>query len=62
MWEAEIGRIVVLGQPRQKKFVRPHLNGIKVVCFCYLSDGRKHKIGSSWSRPAWAKSEILSAN
>jgi hypothetical protein len=28
--EAEIRRITALGQPRQKKFVRPHLNGKKL--------------------------------
>jgi hypothetical protein len=27
--EAEIGRIMVPDQPRQKKFMRPHFNGKK---------------------------------
>jgi hypothetical protein len=51
---------MVPSQPRQKKFVRPHLNGIKldVVMHTYQpSKGKKHKIGGSWSRLAWTKSE-----
>jgi hypothetical protein len=44
-WEAEIERIVVAGQPRQKNFVRPHLSGKNAVCACHPRDGGKLKIG-----------------
>jgi hypothetical protein len=40
-WKAEIRRIMVLGQPGQKKFARPHLNGKNlgvVVQTCHPSD------------------------
>jgi hypothetical protein len=44
-------------------FMRPHLNrkqlGV-VACGCHPSDGRELKIGGSWSRLAWTKSETLS--
>jgi hypothetical protein len=46
-WETEIRRIKVPGNPRQRKFMRPHLNGKKmrmVVHNCYSSHNRKHKI------------------
>jgi hypothetical protein len=42
-WEAEMGRIAVLGQPGQKNFARVHLNRNKlsmVVRACHLSYGR----------------------
>jgi hypothetical protein len=42
-----------------KKVVRPHLKRKKldmVVRTCHPSNHRKHKIGGSWSRLAWAKS------
>jgi hypothetical protein len=61
-WVIEIGRIMVLGQPRQKKFARPHLNEKKLgmtVCTCHSSHG-KPKIRGLWSSQAWAKSETLS--
>jgi hypothetical protein len=46
-WEAEIGRIVVLDQPGQKKFPRPPYKPIKklgmMVHACNPSQDRKHK-------------------
>jgi hypothetical protein len=42
----------------KKKFARPHLNGKELgvmVHACRPSDGKKHKIGESRSRLAWAK-------
>jgi hypothetical protein len=61
--ETDIGRIVFLGQPRQKKFLRLHLSGKKlemVVHICHLSDSEKLKIERSQYRPIWAKEETLS--
>jgi hypothetical protein len=55
MWKGEIGRILVPGQPQQKQFARPYLDGKKpeiVVCACHPSNGKKHKIGGLWSRLA----------
>jgi hypothetical protein len=58
-WETQIGGMVVPGQPKQKKFMRhPHLFRKKlgmVVHACHPSYCGKHKLGGSWSRPAWAK-------
>jgi hypothetical protein len=47
VWEAEIGRIAVPGQPWQK-FVRPHLNGKKLTMVAriyYPKDSRNCKTG-----------------
>jgi hypothetical protein len=56
IWEAEIWRIAVLGQPWRKKFVRLHLNravlrgefgwimGV-MWCACHHSNRRKLEIG-----------------
>jgi hypothetical protein len=65
VWEAEIGKVEVPSQPRQKKKVwRPHIHGKKlgvVTCACYPSHRRMLKIGGY--RPlAWAKRETLSNN
>jgi hypothetical protein len=48
-------------KPR-KKLTRSHFKQYlgRVVCTCYQSNGEKHTIGKSWSRPAWAKSETFS--
>jgi hypothetical protein len=59
----EIKRITFPGQPMPKSFERLHLNGKKlnmVACSCHSSYDRKPKIGESWYRMAWAKSETLS--
>jgi hypothetical protein len=40
MQEAEIGKITIPGQPRQKKFARPYLSGKQlgvVLCACHPS-------------------------
>jgi hypothetical protein len=61
VWEVDIGRIMALGQARQEKFARPHLNGKKVgvVVYALLSQQRrKHKIGGSQSRQVWAKIKV----
>jgi hypothetical protein len=55
---AEIWRITVPGQFRQRKFVRPGLNGKKlgvVVNTYYSSDSRRCKIVESQSRLACGK-------
>jgi hypothetical protein len=61
-WETEIRRIVVPGQPVQKKVREtPHLNRKKsyvVVQACHPSDSGKLKKGWRF-RLAWAKSESL---
>jgi hypothetical protein len=60
--EAEIDRTVVPGQP--EKNVCENASQWKklgmVVCACHPSYYRNHKIGRSYSRPAWAKSETVS--
>jgi hypothetical protein len=47
--EAEVGRIMVPGQPRHKKFTKTHLNRGKklgvVGCTCHPNYNRKSKIG-----------------
>jgi hypothetical protein len=62
-WEAEMERTEVPGKPGQKQFARLHLSrkqlGV-VGCTYHPSGGEKLKIGESRSRPAGAKSEILS--
>jgi hypothetical protein len=48
----------------KEKFRRSHLNAKKmgmVVHPYHPSNGRKHKIGESQSRPTWVKSNILSS-
>jgi hypothetical protein len=60
--EGEIRRILVPGQPGQKQFARPHLNGKKLgfVAPTYHlknGDGRKGKIGGLRCRLAWAKKQ-----
>jgi hypothetical protein len=49
-WEAEIRRIKVLSQSRQKELMRPHLHRKKlgmVVHACHPSNGGKCKIRGS---------------
>jgi hypothetical protein len=56
MQESEIWKIIVSGQPGQKKFARPHLSGKRldvVLHTCHPSHGKKQ------SRPAWTRSKIL---
>jgi hypothetical protein len=63
MQEAEIRRIMVPGQPRQKKLMRPHLNGKELAVaahICHPCYCRRLKIGGSNSRLTWSKSETLS--
>jgi hypothetical protein len=50
--EAEIGRIRVLGQPRQKS-KNVSMEKDVLTCDCQL------KIEGSWTRPAWAKKQEL---
>jgi hypothetical protein len=60
--EAEIRRIIVSGQLRQKS---SDLNGKKlgtVAHTCHPSEFEKHKIGDSWSRLAWAKTRSYVQN
>jgi hypothetical protein len=61
---AEIQRIVVPGQTRQKKVCEtPILWGKElgtVVHACRPSYEEKCKIGALWLSPGWAKSETLS--
>jgi hypothetical protein len=48
---------------KNKTVPRLHLNGKRVDTVVHASDARdrrKHKLGGSWSKPAWAKSETLS--
>jgi hypothetical protein len=57
-WVAEIGRIVIQEQPRQKSCETPFQwkkagHGSNA---CHPSDGGKLKIGKLWDKPAWAKS------
>jgi hypothetical protein len=50
-------------KPRKKRFVKCHLSGKKlrvVAPACHSIYSRKSKIKGFWSRPAWAKSKILS--
>jgi hypothetical protein len=53
-WLAEIGKIMVPGQPQGEKSLQdPHLNGQKlglVVHTPHPSCNSKYKIGGSWSR------------
>jgi hypothetical protein len=62
-WEAEIKRITVLEQPKQKKKFHetPSLQKklAMVVHACHPSDGRKHK--QEDCSPAWAKNKTLSS-
>jgi hypothetical protein len=60
--KAEIGRIMVPGQPRKKFAGLPseQKNMGMVEYVFHISDGRKHKTGGLWSRLACEKSEILS--
>jgi hypothetical protein len=47
MWKAELRRMTVLGQPRQKKFVGPHINRKKSWawwCICNPSNRGKLKL------------------
>jgi hypothetical protein len=58
MWKAEIGRIMIPGQLRQKneKIARPHLDRKKlgmVVHPCHPSNSGKYKTGGSQCRPVW---------
>jgi hypothetical protein len=60
--QAEDQGIVVLSQPQQKKFDRPHLNRKKkklgmVVCACHPNNSVMLKLGGSQSRLAWVKRE-----
>jgi hypothetical protein len=57
IWEAEMGKIAVLGQPGQKGLQNPNTMGEKVRrggIHCHPSDDEKLKIGrlsSRWSGP-----------
>jgi hypothetical protein len=53
VWEAELRRITIPGQPRQKSL--QDLTSTEKSC--HTSDGGKLKIGS-WCRPAWQKAPI----
>jgi hypothetical protein len=44
---------------KKKKKTNPKTLGLR-ECICHPGDSRKQKIGGSWSRLAWAKSETLS--
>jgi hypothetical protein len=50
MQEAEIGRITVSGQPREKVFeTSSQWKKLDIaVCTCYPGDGKKLKIGGLW--------------
>jgi hypothetical protein len=55
-----MGRIMIQDQPRQSKFMRPHLNKNKtkpgvVVCACHPVYSGMPKIGLSG--PAWGKKQ-----
>jgi hypothetical protein len=62
IWEVEIERITVPAQPRQESLqdlISMEKAGV-AACACHPSHSdRKRKMGGSWSRPAWAKSETL---
>jgi hypothetical protein len=63
MWEAEIKRFSVPGQPRQKNMqdsISMEKTGRAGECLSYLSCDRKGKVGGSWSTPAQTKNETLS--
>jgi hypothetical protein len=53
MWEAEIGRIMVPGQPWQKQFARPRINRKMLdmmACANNPNYSQKPKIGGSQAR------------
>jgi hypothetical protein len=57
-WEAEISRIVVPGQPRQKSSWDTTSAGKTagwVVYTYHPNNGRKHKMRGLWSWQAWQK-------
>jgi hypothetical protein len=61
IWKAEIGRIVVSGQPGQKKkkFVRSHLKAKKLSMVAYAC--HPSYSGKSWSRrhdPGWPRQKV----
>jgi hypothetical protein len=61
--EAEIGKMMVSGQPGQKSFQDATSMGKKlgmVAHACHPSEGGKHKIGGLPSRQAWTKTETIS--
>jgi hypothetical protein len=65
-WEAEIGRIIfcpVSSKKKKKKACKSPSQEKKSWArwhTCHPSDYRKHKLGGSWSRLAWAKNKTLS--
>jgi hypothetical protein len=62
--KAEIQKIEVSGQTKQKKFVRPHFNREElgmVVYVCQPTDCGKLKIGLL-PRPPWAKARLYLQN
>jgi hypothetical protein len=67
MWESKIKRLMVSSQPKQKKKKKKFVetasqrkNLSMEVHSCRPSFIRKHKIGGSYTRLIWAKSETLS--
>jgi hypothetical protein len=60
--EAEIGRMKVPDQSSQKvcKIPISMENSWVWWCTCHPSNGGKLKLGGLQSRPAWAKSKMLS--
>jgi hypothetical protein len=59
IWEAEIRRIIALGQLLKKQVGKHHCNGKKSQALHPIY-GRKLKIGGSGSRSALAKSKTIS--
>jgi hypothetical protein len=62
IWKMEIGRIMIPGLPRGKKFVRSHLNRKELAvmaCSYHTNNSWKCNLGEAWSMPAWAKNKTL---
>jgi hypothetical protein len=62
-WEAEIRKIVIPSQHRQKKVHKSPLQQKKAGpggATCHSSDGRKCHIEGWWFRLAWAKTKTQS--
>jgi hypothetical protein len=61
--EAEMGKIMISGQCGKKSLCDPISTRKKLgimVLTCHPSVGGNLKIGGSWFKPAWVKSETLS--
>jgi hypothetical protein len=58
---AEIGKIVVSGQSKQKNLLDPISMVDMVAHICHPTYGKERKIGQSQCRLAWAKSKTLSS-